>query len=1222
MSASAKAFYSDLVCVKKLQFDHVFAIRRGDADGEITFKYSNTDVEEPLEIQVVATDLNSYPHGTAYIVFTSSDTCSSSVVKRLGQLSVTTRSCSLHDVIEAISNSLASMLGETRHDADLDSVGDDDTGHYESDDTDVYLDLEVSEPTDVVNDEYYAAQRISRPIFEAETIISQDTDGLRRIQKELKASKLAGFSVGIYSLLDECPAGMVSLSMRVSKLNLPSAAIGAWGLETTDYLVLLVKFLRPYPDLAAMLSDAPRSLPVMFRFGKCKTAKPSVRASAAFRPIFNMKDEPWPRNDGVEPTEEQEKSSFHSIYMSNTINDLLNRRFFKLLKTRMDHHCSWEMAQVLLDQLEGQNGCNEQIPETANCGGDQSRKPPSSSNGPPGSHHDDFMEDEWEEDSGFILAAMRFSLRRLSKCTEYCMVCHQRMGNDIQILKPYVCAKSLCLYQYLSLAFGTSLEAEVTNKPYVVDLLISLFYSSLATGCLREFPCGLALRVPHIEEPWDKISIEFRETPNMLRIPSSETKLGENDWVLVVPRTRNGFEKHIWRIVHRLEDNLYSFQEIYHMANPKELDKNLQYYFSRGEHKHLEAEWSPAIVFPFSHDADDLAKMAQGIGLQQLLDAMPSVLEMRKFLLEAPERNLGTWDRMNPSALSLVRWIVASNTSYIVQDSAVPALPRVNDNGVNEPAPLESHDESGKIKGLDNSWMQFRFAQGSPDKESAFAKAVQTHGSTDVPVYPTLFAWHGSPLGNWHNIIRTGLDFSQMKNGWTYGQGVYLSRHMKISKGYTSTPRVASTSTMRSHDSPWPKSDLRPQSALSICEIVNCPRKFVSKTPHYVINKTEWIQCRYLLLKVDPTVNARRNPMFSAPSFLEKGYVKQDPAYKILGEHGDLLEIPRTTTSFAASRQRDCSTEAEEICKDAGPISIGTGQESDLEEGDDPEDLTEKIQAMMRDSRRGRKRRDNMTPSEKIDEVPDQVVLTSSVNLEQHCQTNATAPTGPTSPTASEASMSGLTSSTFRPGTLDLTRLPQLPDPAWAASSRMALQVLAREIRKLFKTQSQNDAASLGWYLDTAKVSNLFQWIVELHTFDADLPLAKDMMREGQTSVVLELRFGSSFPMSPPFVRVIRPRFLPFQRGGGGHITAGGAICSEMLTGSGWTPAMSMENVFLQIRLALCDTEPPARLDMGPVGGQDYGIGEAVEGYVRAARMHGWIVPQDIKAIETGWREK
>jgi ubiquitin-conjugating enzyme E2 Q len=43
----------------------------------------------------------------------------------------------------------------------------------------------------------------------------------------------------------------------------------------------------------------------------------------------------------------------------------------------------------------------------------------------------------------------------------------------------------------------------------------------------------------------------------------------------------------------------------------------------------------------------------------------------------------------------------------------------------------------------------------------------------------------------------------------------------------------------------------------------------------------------------------------------------------------------------------------------------------------------------------------------------------------------------------------------------------------------------------------------------------------------------------GINSVVFEIRFLPSFPLSPPFFRIIKPRFLPFIRGGGGHVTGG-----------------------------------------------------------------------------------
>lgn len=170
-----------------------------------------------------------------------------------------------------------------------------------------------------------------------------------------------------------------------------------------------------------------------------------------------------------------------------------------------------------------------------------------------------------------------------------------------------------------------------------------------------------------------------------------------------------------------------------------------------------------------------------------------------------------------------------------------------------------------------------------------------------------------------------------------------------------------------------------------------------------------------------------------------------------------------------------------------------------------------------------------------------------------------------------------------------------------------AAKALAREFKNVLKTQQSVPQHELGWYIDGNNTPNLYQWIVELHSFDETLPLARDMVVKGVKSIVCELRFPKDYPMSPPFVRIIRPRFLPFVSGGGGHVTGGGSMCMELLTDSGWSPASSIEGVLLQIRLALSNLQPyPARLQ----GEGDYGTDEAMKGFMRAAGTHGWRVPK------------
>ena len=202
----------------------------------------------------------------------------------------------------------------------------------------------------------------------------------------------------------------------------------------------------------------------------------------------------------------------------------------------------------------------------------------------------------------------------------------------------------------------------------------------------------------------------------------------------------------------------------------------------------------------------------------------------------------------------------------------------------------------------------------------------------------------------------------------------------------------------------------------------------------------------------------------------------------------------------------------------------------------------------------------------------------------------------------------------FTPGSLDFSKLPIMPLPTYATSA--TTKRLMKELQNLQKVQESTNLAELGWYIDVEKIENVYQWIVELHSFHTfevkgkPLPLADDMKKQNLTSIVLEIRFNKDFPFSPPYVRVLRPRFLSLAAGGGGHIVMGGAMCMELLTNTGWSSVSSMESVLMQIRMAIA-SEPFARLEQsrGRVGIADYGVGEAAEGYMRACRTHGWEIP-------------
>lgn len=399
---------------------------------------------------------------------------------------------------------------------------------------------------------------------------------------------------------------------------------------------------------------------------------------------------------------------------------------------------------------------------------------------------------------------------------------------------------------------------------------------------------------------------------------------------------------------------------------------------------------------------------------------------------------------------------------------------------------------------------------------------------------------------------------------------------------------------------------------MSLNEIVGAPQHFVSQSPHYVVAQKDWHQCRYLFVSSKTIPQSKSAPTKSAvvkKSLLgqlkqnlqddnEQKYHSQLPKYKVMGPDGKELNIPLSAIPVRNLEKEHGST----VGKRA--IALVEDPDSEVDDQEDAEFLSS--EDGFESSEPPLKKRDSKSPIF----APESEMYVPSLLFPADTKGDHRARGRPPTPPEADVELTD-----FMPGHLDLFKLPRLEAPSFA--NPMATKALSREIKRLQKTQSATPLHELKWYIDFEQVTNLFQWIVEFHSFDPSLPLAKDMKSQGVTSIVFEFRFGRDYPMSPPFVRVIRPRFLPFMQGGGGHVTIGGAMCMELLTASGWSPANSMESVLLQVQLALCSLDPkPARLVSGPSG--DYGVGEAIEAFIRAARTHNWAVPEDLKQTAEG----
>ena len=114
-------------------------------------------------------------------------------------------------------------------------------------------------------------------------------------------------------------------------------------------------------------------------------------------------------------------------------------------------------------------------------------------------------------------------------------------------------------------------------------------------------------------------------------------------------------------------------------------------------------------------------------------------------------------------------------------------------------------------------WMQFRFAMGAPDKEQRFITEVRKTSNRLDLIHPTLFAWHGSPLHNWHMIIREGLHFKNVDHGRAYGDGVYHALDASTSTGYSGMRYGYGASGKQ--QGTWPQSVLNVNNAVALNEI-------------------------------------------------------------------------------------------------------------------------------------------------------------------------------------------------------------------------------------------------------------------------------------------------------------------------------------------------------------------------------------------------------------------
>jgi len=142
--------------------------------------------------------------------------------------------------------------------------------------------------------------------------------------------------------------------------------------------------------------------------------------------------------------------------------------------------------------------------------------------------------------------------------------------------------------------------------------------------------------------------------------------------------------------------------------------------------------------------------------LKRVIDACPAVDDMQAWAKQGDVVLKKELSKIDALLYPLLIWIITSNRCH---------LRRLN--------------ESERIKAIDTEY-QFALCSATPQREKDFQQLRARNSS--------FLAWHGSPMGNWHSILRMGLrNYSKTKhqaNGAAYGSGIYFGKNFSLSWGY------------------------------------------------------------------------------------------------------------------------------------------------------------------------------------------------------------------------------------------------------------------------------------------------------------------------------------------------------------------------------------------------------------------------------------------------------
>lgn len=587
-----------------------------------------------------------------------------------------------------------------------------------------------------------------------------------RARIDLNKAKAAGFKIGYVGKLQPGSSCYLSVAIRVAKLGISEDAMEAWNLHRDRYLVLVMHFPSGYQSLDALLaqttSTARRSL--QLAVGISSTYKPRT-VQEALR-LFSSQAQ-----HTAMPVPTSTDKGLHESFISRPLFGLLNDRMLEIIRTRLKNGFGWSQAERWVNENQGQAKAKAST-------SDKIMEEDALHSLSQLAIDDELRRGKDAKELSLPLIAFQFLIRHFAGCTEFCLVCFCALETrTADAIKPYVCEKPLCLYQFVSLGFGPSIEHEILTQGCTIDLLLSFAFAAASTYKLRDFPHGLSLTVPDIklmQRGWLPSSTDLYKFAAQSASSASAPKISgiyharmdlvthtlffDPESVATCPMQVGSFIVVDVSVHKSLPDRHYRVKQtsdfpIVHLAS-----EFTTYPSPVAQTEPIPSGTIGVSLHLYNQNFDALEKELKCQVIILLMTLMPFVSEMRAYLESRPGATLATWhDRMSPAQVSLLRWVVASNRACIVQ--------------VDQPDGYAGAASEQRVQGA-QGMLQFRFAMGAPDKEARFNSAIKSNSASKI--HPTIFAWHGSRLENWHSIIRHGLNFENIVNGRAYGNGVYF----------------------------------------------------------------------------------------------------------------------------------------------------------------------------------------------------------------------------------------------------------------------------------------------------------------------------------------------------------------------------------------------------------------------------------------------------------------